>query len=107
MTRKESKAVYLDRLVGRWSACDEWATDVSLIVSKRGGKLRVRALDQPDGEDAEVYDLRITSRGLSFAAYWSSGQFTKYQLRPLGSGQLEAIFTFTDTTMFKKVSPKR
>jgi hypothetical protein len=73
-------------LVGRWIASDEWATDVSLIVSNREGKIRVRAVDQSDGEEAEIFGLRVTSREIFFSAYWSSGQLTKYRQRALLKG---------------------
>jgi len=105
--RKTKPSEAVQRLVGRWTAADEWATDVSLIISVRGGKIRVRAVDQSDGEEAEVFGLKVTSRGLSFASYWSSGQLTKYRLRATASGQLEAVFTVTSTATFKKVPAKR
>ncbi|MEQ1867653.1 MAG: hypothetical protein HOP13_18485 [Alphaproteobacteria bacterium] len=60
-------------LIGRWSAADEWATNVELVISSSGGKIRVRAVDKTDGEEAEVMEVRTTKDTITFAAYWSSG----------------------------------
>jgi hypothetical protein len=92
-------------LIGRWVAADPWATDVSLILSRRSGKLNVRAVDQSDGEEAEVMGLKITKDTVTFAAYWASGQLTKYRLRAISAG-LEAVFTVTATTTFQRVTRK-
>ena len=104
MPAGKPKSGIIQHLVGRWIAADEWVTDVALIVSNRSGKIRVRALDQSDGEEAEIFDLKIAKSGISFAAYWSSGQLTKYRLRALGDGQMEAVFTVTATTTLKKAA---
>ena len=106
MSVGKSKSDAIQHLIGRWIAADEWTTDVELIVSNRGGKIRVRAKDQSDGEEAEIFDLKVTKSDISFAAYWSSGQLTKYRLRALGNGQMEAVFTVTATTTFER-SAKR
>jgi hypothetical protein len=103
-TKRLSKGI--EPMIGRWVAADPWATDVSLIISGRGGKVRVRAVDQSDGEEAEVMALQTTKDTLSFAAYWSSGQLTKYRLRNT-AGVVEAVFTVTATASFKKAAPKR
>jgi hypothetical protein len=94
-------------LVGKWIASDEWRTDVSIVISRRGGAFKVRAIDQSDSEEAEIFGLKTTSRGLSFAAYWSSGQLTKYRLRALAPDQLEAVFTVTSTSTFKRKPRKK
>ncbi len=88
--------------VGRWIASDEWSTDVSLVITSRNGKVSVRALDQSDGEEAEIFDVKITKRELLFAAHWSSGRFTKYRLRPLRNDEMEVVFAFTGTQTFKR-----
>jgi hypothetical protein len=88
--------------VGRWIATDEWSTDVSLIITSRSGEMGVRAVDQSDGEEAEIFDVKLSKRELSFAAHWSSGQFTKYRLRQLRADEVEVVFTFTATQTFKR-----
>ena len=96
----------ISQLVGRWRAIDPWETDVSLIVSNRGGKIRVRAVDDSDGEEAEIFGLKVTTQKISFAAYWSTGQLTKYSLRALFEGQMEVTYTFTAKNTFQKVAAK-
>jgi hypothetical protein len=102
---RKSKSDAIQHLVGRWIAADEWATEVVLIVSNRNGKIRVRAVDQSDGEEAEILDLKVTKSDLCFAAYWSSGQLTKFRLQALGD-QMLAVFTVTTTTTFKKTAKR-
>jgi hypothetical protein len=77
---------------------------VALTISRRGSLFRVRAIDQSDGEEAEVYGVKATNEALSFAAYWSSGQFTKYRLCPLWPDQMLVTFTYTATQTFKRES---
>jgi len=77
-----------------------------LAISRRGASFHVRAVDQSDGEEAEIYDVKATAGALSFAAYWSSGRFTKYRLRVLQDGQLEAAYSYSDTTHFKRANRK-
>ncbi len=93
-------------LVGQWVAADSWATNVKLIVSSSKGKIRVRAVCQMDGEEAEIMNLKTAGDTITFAAYWSSGQLTKYRLRAFGD-ELEAVFTYIDTTTFVRSTPKR
>jgi hypothetical protein len=88
--------------VGRWIASDEWSTDVSLIITSRNGKMGVRAVDQSDGEEAEIFGVKVSKQEMSFAAHWSSGQFTKYRLRLLRANEMEVAFTFTATQTFKR-----
>jgi len=88
--------------VGRWIASDEWSTDISLIIASRNSKMSVRAVDQSDGEEAEIFGVKISKRELSFAAHWSSGQFTKYRLRLLRDAEIEVVFTFTAKQTFKR-----
>jgi hypothetical protein len=71
-------------------------------VTERAGRVRVRAVDKADGEEAEVFDLKQSKRELSFAAYWSSGQFTQYRLRLYGDTEVLVTFTFTNTVTFKR-----
>jgi hypothetical protein len=93
---------------GRWTAKDCWQTDIEFIISKRGDKVTVAAMDQSDGEGAEIYCVKLRRDGLYFAAYWSSGQFTKYRLRPIGDNEIEVVFTYTDTAHFaRKRSPRK
>ena len=103
-TRRLQKG--LAPLIGRWAAADEWATNVELIISSSGGKIRVRAVDRTDGEEAEVMEVKTTKDTITFAAYWSSGQLTKYRLRSIG-GELEAVFTYSATCTFLKATPKQ
>ncbi len=88
--------------VGRWIASDEWSTDVSLVIKSRNGKISVRAVDQSDGEEAEIFGVKASKREISFAAHWSSGRFTKYRLRPMRANEMEVVFTFAATQTFKR-----
>jgi hypothetical protein len=92
-----------DRLgiAGRWVSVDKWQTEVAFEIESQDGIYSVRAIDEPDGEEAEIYDVKATGEHLTFAAHWSTGQFTKYRIRALGD-QLEAVFTYTDTTHFTR-----
>ncbi len=101
---KKRKAKLVDSLVGRWVACDDWATMIAFVISKRNGSFRVRAIDQSDGEEAEIYGVKSTNEALTFGAYWSSGQFTKYRLRPMELDQMEVVYTYTATQTFKQES---
>ncbi len=87
---------------GRWVAKDRWQTEIAFTISKRGGKVTVTAVDQADGERAEIYDLKLRRDGLYFAAYWSSGQFTKFRLRPIGDDEIEVLFTYTGMSHFER-----
>ena len=49
------------QFIGRWIAADEWATDVALVISRRGETVRVRAIDQSDGEEAEIVGVKRSS----------------------------------------------
>ena len=49
-----------------------------------------------------MFDLKQSKRELSFAAYWSSGQFTQYRLRLYGDTEVLVTFTFTNTVTFKR-----
>ena len=107
MTKKNKARGPSSRLlVGRWVSVDEWRTEIMFVISKRRGLFQVRAIDQSDGERAEIYGVNATRESLSFAAYWSSGQFTKYRLRAIGSSKgdylMEAVFTYSDTTHFRR-----
>jgi hypothetical protein len=92
---------------GRWAAKDRWQTEVAFTISKRGSKIAVAAIDQSDGERAEVYDVKLRRDGLYFATYWSSGQFTKYRLRVVGKDEIEAVFTYTGTGQFGRQAGSR
>lgn len=102
-TKKSAKrsSPVLSPFVGRWIASDEWSTDVSLIIRRRDGKFAVGAVDLSDGEQAEIFGVKASKRELSFAAHWSSGQLTKYRLRPLRAGEMEVIFTHTVTSTYR------
>ena len=90
-----------NRLIGRWKSVDQWRTEVVLEITKVNGGFHIRAIDAADGEEAEIYDVQLVGEGLTFAAYWSSGQFTKYRAHPMGN-QLEVVFTYTDTSHFSR-----
>jgi hypothetical protein len=92
-------------LTGQWVSVDERRTEVSFDITRVGGAYRVRAYDRSAGEEAEIYDVKTAGDRLTFAAYWSSGQFTKYRLRAV-AGQVEGIFTYTDSTHFKRAVDK-
>jgi len=49
-----------------------------------------------------VYDVKLSRGELSFATYWSSGQFTKCRLRAMAGNTLEEVFTYTDTITLKR-----
>ena len=109
MVIKKKRAILpkgLSPLIGRWVAADHWDTDIELIVSSSGGKIRVRAVNSIDGEEAEVMNLKSAGDTITFAAYYSSGQLTKYRLRAIGD-ELEAVFTYTDTCTFVKSTAKK
>jgi hypothetical protein len=88
-------------LVGRWKCVDEWQTEVSLEITEHDGSYRVQAVDAADGEEAEIYGVQLIGDVLTFAAHWSSGQFTKYRARRIGD-KLEVVFTYTDTVHFRR-----
>ena len=94
-------------LLGRWVCVDDWDTNIALTVEQKGTDFSVRATDETDGEEAEIYGIEANEDGLSFAAYWSSGRFTKYRIRPVGPDQIEVIFTYTETTHFKRAPADR
>jgi hypothetical protein len=96
----------LSPLIGRWVAADQWATSVELIISSSEGKVRVRAVTPADAEEAEVMNLKTAGDTITFAAYWSSGQLTKYRLRAIGD-EIEAVFTYIDTCTFVKSASKK
>jgi hypothetical protein len=88
---------------GRWAAKDRWQTDIAFTISKRGNVIKIRAADLYDGEEAEIYGIKANRDGLFFAAYWSTGRFTKYRLRCVGDDEMEIVFTHTETTHFERV----
>jgi hypothetical protein len=103
VTTEETKrsTAELDCWVGRWICVDQWNHDTVIIISKKDDRLNVQVFDPNDGEEAEIYDPRLVGEVFLFSAYWSTGQFTKYRIRQL-SDQLEIIFTYTDTTHYKR-----
>jgi hypothetical protein len=80
-------------------------SEISIEILKSGTSYTVRAIDQHDGEEAEVHGVVHGVVGdmetLAFGAYWSTGQFTKYKLRLIGS-EMEATYTYTDITYYKR-----
>lgn len=93
---------------GRWAAKDDWETDVEFEITKRGRSTKVAAIDLSDGERAEIYDVKLDGDDLHFAAYWSSGRFTKYRLRLLANNELEAVYTYRATTQFaRRTKPQK
>jgi hypothetical protein len=90
------------KLAGRWVAFDEWATDVKFVIRSVKGGFRVNVVDRWDGEKAEVFDVKATKTTLSFAAYWSSGQLTKYRLRLLRDDQIHVVYSYTATNTFRR-----
>lgn len=90
------------KLAGRWVAFDEWTTDVMFVIRAAKGGFRVNVVDRWDGEKAEVFDVKATKTTLSFAAYWSSGQLTKYRLRLLRDDQIEVVYSYTATNTFRR-----
>jgi hypothetical protein len=91
--------------IGRWVCVSEWYSEISLEIAKSTTIYSVRATDQSDGEEAEVYDVVHSVVGnmgtLAFGAYWSSGQFTKYKLRIIDS-EMEVTYTHTDIAYYKR-----
>ena len=96
MTSERSRS-----LIGRWKSIDPWQTGVSFEIDKTDGAYSVCAIDGSDGEKAEIYDIKLVGNRLTFAAHWSSGQLTKYTLRPLG-GDIEVTFTYTGRSHFQR-----
>ena len=86
---------------GRWVCVSEWESDVRIEIKKSRRTYDVRAISEYDGEEAEVHGITSDGETLSFGAYWSSGQFTKYKVQMLGS-QLQATYTYTDVAYYKR-----
>ena len=90
---------------GTWIAKDGRDTDVEFQIVKRGSKVTIRAVDSNDGERAEIYGVPLAQE-LRFCALWSTGRFTKYRLRTLGTDELVVTFSYSATDYFRR-APKR
>ena len=93
-----AEIIPLDRLriAGRWIDVDKLSlTSLVFEISIDNGHYGVRLIDPSDGEEAEIYDLKEADNGLTFAAHWETGRFTKYRLRVFGD-QIDVTYTYND-----------
>ena len=85
-----------ENFVGRWIAGNDWRRTATIEIEIVDGHLVVRAIDDSDGELAEIRDLNYADDEVRFAAHWLSGQVTTCQLLR-SDERLVVHFTFSDT----------
>jgi hypothetical protein len=71
--------------VGRWIAGSNWSEIETIEIEIVDGLLVVRAIDDSNGELADIRDLQYGEDEVRFAAHWLSRQATLYHL--LRSGE--------------------
>ncbi len=91
----------IEDFVGRWVAGNSRRTNVTIEITIVNDKVVVRAIDNCEGELAEISDVDRDGNELRFAARWSSGKATSYRLRVV-NGQLVVDFTVSDTEHFTR-----
>jgi len=67
-------------LVGQWKPTDDFSDLVVSIVAEANG-FSVSAIDEADGESAEIFDPKYDGDVLSFAAHWVGGGNKPNKLR--------------------------
>ncbi len=84
---------------GTWVSVDDTST-VEISIRRTKTVYSVTAKDTYDGEVAAVSEIkhRKSDETLFFATYWTStGRFTRYEMRPHGTGKVEITYTHTDS----------
>jgi len=93
--KKKRKGSYT--LVGSWVSGTEYGSEIEYIVTPHGDTFKVRAIDQFDGEVADVFEVKWDGQILSFATHWNStGRFMRCRLEAIAKN--EASYTYTYTT---------
>jgi hypothetical protein len=87
--------------VGRWIAKGDWRRTVTIEIEIVGGLLVVRAIDDSNGELADIRDLQYGEDEVRFAAHWLSRQATLYHL--LRSGERLVVHRrFSETDYLRR-----
>lgn len=86
-------------LCGVWRCIEEDSDDyyrAEYTISILNGEFLVSAVDQSDGEEFEISDVSWNGLSLSFHSYVpSTARRGICQLRYVGDGKVEFLFTFT------------
>jgi hypothetical protein len=86
-------------LCGVWRYFEEDSDDyyrAEYTVSVENGEFQVSAIDRSDGEEFEISDISWNGVSLSFHSYVpSTARCGINQLRYVGDGRVEFLFTFT------------
>lgn len=86
-------------LCGVWRCFEEDSDDyyrAEYTIGVSNGEFQVSAIDRSDGEEFEISDVRWNGVSLSFHSYVpSTARCGISQLRYVGDGKVEFLFTFT------------
>jgi hypothetical protein len=86
-------------LCGVWRCFEEESEDyyrAEYTISVQNGEFKISAIDRSDGEEFEISDVKWNGVSLSFHSYVpSTARCGVSQLRYVGDGKVEFLFTFT------------
>lgn len=92
----------VDYLVGTWR-CPDVLSFVAIHISKINGQYQVSAIDEDDGENADVYDVREENGDLFFATHWSStGRLIKFKFLVTAEGVANVTLAYTEKETWLK-----
>lgn len=87
----------MSQFVGTWVGPDEYTSEVEYTVSESQGRVSVVAVDPSDGESAQIGEVRLSGKQLSFTALWpSTGRTSRCVLEMQAAGDVLLTFTYTD-----------
>lgn len=89
-------------LVGQWKPTDDFSDLVVSIVAEANG-FSVSAIDEADGESAEIFDPKYDGDVLSFAAHWvSNGRLIKYRFLLQSEGTIDVTYTYSGQEIWRR-----
>ena len=93
-------------LCGVWRALEKDSDDYyrsEYKISVEDGQFQVFAIDQSDGEEFEISDITWNGVTLGFYSYVpSTGRCGINQMRYVGDGKIEFLFTFTEREIWTR-----
>jgi hypothetical protein len=83
-------------LVGKWVSGTESGSEIEYTVTSHANGFRVRAIDQYDGEVADVFEIKWDGLILSFGTLWNStGRFLRCRFQAIAKNEVSYTYTYT------------
>lgn len=87
-TRQKKKSTRKHTLVGSRVSGTEYGSEIEYTVTSHGSGFKVQAVDQYDGEAADVFEIKWDGQILSFATHWNStGRFLRCRLQAVAKNE--------------------